>query len=100
MGIEMGAKIAVFPTDDVVKKYLADAGVDIDACTPVWADPDAVYERELTYDLSTLVQVVACPHAVDNGKSVTEVAGLEIQQGLLGTCTNGRADDFRIAAEI
>ncbi len=100
MGIEMGAKIAVFPTDSVVEKYLAAAGVEPGAYQVVWADPDAVYEQELTVDLSRIEPVVACPHAVDNGKSVTDVAGLKIHQGLLGTCTNGRAEDFRVAAEI
>ncbi len=100
MGIEMGAKIAAFAVDDVTRAYLKSIGIDDDRYDAVWADSDAVYEKVLEYDLSALVPWVAKPHAVDNGVSVTDVAGIEIQQCLIGTCTNGRADDFRIAAEI
>jgi homoaconitate hydratase family protein len=100
MGIEMGGKIAVFPADPVTERYLSSIGVDRSAYEPVWADPDAEYIRELTYDMASIEPVVALPHKVDNVKPVVEVEGLEIHQALLGTCTNGRASDLRAAAEI
>ena len=100
MGIEMGAKIAVFPCDAVVEDYLATLGVDRRSYEPVWADPDAGYVRELEYDMGAVVPVVAMPHKVDNVKPVGEVEGLPFNQALLGTCTNGRASDLRAAAAI
>jgi homoaconitate hydratase family protein len=100
MGVEMGAKIAVFPVDAVTTSYLSSIGIAKDAYTAVWADPDATYMRELTYDLGKIEPVVACPHKVDNVKPIGEVAGLEIHQCLLGTCTNGRISDLEMAADI
>jgi 3-isopropylmalate/(R)-2-methylmalate dehydratase large subunit len=66
----------------------------------VHADPDATYERVITYDVSGLVPQVAKPHTVDNVVPVTEVAGTPINQALVGTCTNGRLEDLAAAAEI
>lgn len=100
MGVEMGAKNAVFPADEVTIKYLTSIGIPKTRYTPIHPDPDATYERQLTYDLSTFTPVVAVPHSVDNVKPVTEVEGIEIQQCLLGTCTNGRLSDFKVAAEL
>ncbi|MFH1676952.1 MAG: 3-isopropylmalate dehydratase large subunit [bacterium] len=100
MGVEMGAKIAVFPVDDAAKKYLASIGVKESDYHAIWADKDAKYVRELTFDLSKIEPVVAAPHKVDNVKKVKELEGLEFQQVLLGTCTNGRLSDLEIAADI
>jgi homoaconitate hydratase family protein len=100
MGIEMGGKIAVFPFDETTEEYLTGIGVDRASYEPVWADPDAEYVRELEYDLGAIEPVVALPHKVDNVKSVAEVEGMEIDQALLGTCTNGRLSDLRAAAAI
>ena len=100
MGVEMGAKIAVFPVDEQTIAYLKSAGVPPSAYEPVWADKDAEYARELTYDLAKLEPVVACPHTVDNVKPVGEVAGKKIDQCLLGTCTNGRLSDLHEAAAV
>jgi homoaconitate hydratase family protein len=100
MGVEMGAKIAVFPVDERTMDYLKAAGVPRNAYEPVWADKDAQYARELTYDLAKLEPVVACPHKVDNVKNVSEVAGKKIDQCLLGTCTNGRLNDLHEAAAV
>ncbi len=100
MGIEMGGKIAVFPFDSVTEEYLTSIGADRSSYEPVWADDDAEYIRELEYDLSKIVPVVALPHKVDNVKPVSEVEGTEINQALLGTCTNGRLSDLRAAAAI
>ncbi len=100
MGIEMGAKIAVFPVDDKTTEYLSSIGVQADAYESVWADDDAQYIEELTFDLSKIEPVVAKPHTVDNMASVSEVEGLELDQCLLGTCTNGRISDLEAAAAI
>lgn len=100
MGIEMGAKIAVFQVDQATRDWLSERGISPDQWTEDWADADAVYDRALEIDLSSLVPVVAMPHAVDNVHPVTEHLGLEIHQALLGTCTNGRLSDLRVAADI
>jgi homoaconitate hydratase family protein/3-isopropylmalate dehydratase small subunit len=92
---EMGAKNAVFPADEMLSKYF---GTLIK--NGVWADADAVYAKTLEINLSDIFPVVAAPHHVDNVKAVAEVKGTKIQQALIGTCTNGRLDDLRIAAQL
>jgi homoaconitate hydratase family protein/3-isopropylmalate dehydratase small subunit len=92
---EMGAKNAVFPADDVLADFLGGR-----TGTPVWADDDAVYAREIEINLDELFPLVAAPHHVDNVKAVSEVQGTKLQQGLIGTCTNGRLEDIRIAADV
>ncbi len=100
MGIEMGAKIAVFPVDSTAEDHLEKAGVPRGSYDAVWADPGAEYERSLEYDLSKLEPVVAAPHTVDNVHPVRELAGRPVHQCLIGTCTNGRVEDFREAAAV
>jgi 3-isopropylmalate/(R)-2-methylmalate dehydratase large subunit len=100
MGIEMGAKAAVFAVDQRTIEYLETVGVRQNEYSPLWADADAEYAQRLKMELSTLGPVVARPHAVDNVAAVEEVAGTPIDQFLLGTCTNGRASDFDAAARI
>ena len=94
MASEMGAKNAVFPPDDILMEFL-----DNDT-RGVWADHNAHYKREIEIDLDTLFPVVSLPHNVDKVKAVSEVAGTPIGQALIGTCTNGRISDLRIAAGI
>ncbi|MBP6977196.1 MAG: 3-isopropylmalate dehydratase large subunit [Lentimicrobiaceae bacterium] len=91
---EMGAKNAVFPPDHVLEAYF---GKKISG---VWADNDAHYVREITIDLDELFPVVAAPHHVDNVKAVSEVRGTKLHQALVGTCTNGRLEDLREAAQV
>jgi homoaconitate hydratase family protein len=100
MGVEMGAKAAMFPVDAVTEAFLQSAGGSAGTYTPVWADADACYVRELHYSLSDIPPVVACPHTVDNVKPVTDVEGRAIDQCFIGTCTNGRLSDLRVAADI
>jgi homoaconitate hydratase family protein len=100
MGVEMGAKAAVFPVDARAVAYLESIGVPPGSYEPIWADADAAYARTLEYDLSAIGPVVAKPHAVDNVVPVEAVEGTPIDQFLLGTCTNGRASDFLLAASI
>lgn len=98
MGIEMGAKIAAFPSNIRTSEYFRE--LDIPITGAVWSDHDASYERTLEYDLSDIVPVVARPHKVDNVVPVTDLAGMEIDQVFLGTCTNGRIEDLKAAADI
>ncbi|MCD4776982.1 MAG: 3-isopropylmalate dehydratase large subunit [Candidatus Aegiribacteria sp.] len=98
MGIEMGAKIAAFPANMLTSKYLQDLGMDTSGA--VWSDHDAEYASSLEYDLSDIIPVIACPHQVDNVVPVEEMAGMKIDQVFLGTCTNGRAEDLKAAADI
>lgn len=100
MGVEMGAKNAVFPVDDVTIQYLRSIGISKSKYTSINPDDDATYDRELTYNLTMIGPVIAVPHSVDKVKPIKEVEGIEIQQCLLGTCTNGRLSDFQIAAKI
>jgi homoaconitate hydratase family protein len=99
MGVEMGAKNAVFPVDSVTEAYLEHAGAR-GGWQSLWADPDASYVGSLKYDLSSIVPVVAKPHTVDNVVAARDLDGLAINQFLIGTCTNGRLSDLRIAADI
>ncbi len=99
MGIEMGAKIAVFPFDKITKEFLDSIKKPL-LYKPIWADNDAVYERVLSYNLDKLEPMIARPHTVDNCATVKEVKGKIINQALLGTCTNGRVYDFKLAAKI
>jgi len=98
MAIEMGAKNGYCAPDAKTKDFLKKRA-DGDY-TPVFPDEDAEYERVLEYDVSTLEPQVAKPHTVDNVSPIGEVAGTKIHQGLLGTCTNGRIEDLRLAAKI
>jgi len=100
MGVEMGAKNAVFPVDSVTKKYLSSIGISETQYKAISPDKDAKYSRELTYDLEKIPPVIALPHTVDNVKSVDDIKDIDIQQCLIGTCTNGRLSDFKIAANI
>lgn len=98
MAAEMGAKIGVVEPDEKTRTWLR-GRVEVDF-EEVFADPDAAYERVIGYDVSDLVPQVARPHTVDNVVPVTEVAGTRIDQALVGTCTNGRLEDLRVAAQI
>lgn len=93
---EMGAKNAVFPVDDILREFL----VDDNSYKGVLADEDAVYIKEFEIDLSSLFPIIAVPHHVDNIKALSELEGIALNEGVIGTCTNGRIEDLRIAAEI
>jgi len=91
---EMGAKNAVFPADQVLNDYLEEIAAG------VWADEGATYSREIEINLNEVYPLVAAPHHVDNVMALAEVVGLDIHQGLIGTCTNGRIEDLREAAAM
>ncbi len=91
---EMGAKNAVFPADNVLKKHLKEHKDGF------MGDEDAEYAKVIDIDLSQVFPVVAAPHHVDNIKSLSSVKGTSIQEAVIGTCTNGRMEDLREAASV
>ncbi len=98
MAAEMGAKNGYCQPDDRLLDWLK--GRAKDEFEVVTSDRDACYQAVLEYNVSSFEPQVACPHAVDNVKSVTEVQGIEFHQVVLGTCTNGRLEDLEVAARI
>jgi len=98
MAIEAGAKNGIFPVDAATMEYIE--GRLERPCTVYEADADAEYESEVVIDLNTLQPTVSLPHLPSNTKTVEEVKGMPIQQVVIGSCTNGRMSDLRIAAEI
>ena len=98
MAIEAGGKNGIFPVDERTMEYIN--GRVNRPCEAFCADSDAVYEREVVIDLDQLEPTVAMPHLPENTKVVSEVAGLPIDQVVIGSCTNGRIQDLRIAAAI
>jgi 3-isopropylmalate/(R)-2-methylmalate dehydratase large subunit len=99
MAVEAGAKTGLIEPDEKVIKYLRSKGVtdDIEMLT---SDEDAEYIRTLYYNASELEPQVACPHEVDNVHPIEMVEGKPVDQVYLGSCTNGRISDLRIAAQI
>jgi 3-isopropylmalate/(R)-2-methylmalate dehydratase large subunit len=98
MGVEVGAKFALFEADAKTLEFLK--GRTQASFTPVKSDPDAHYEKVYEMEVGELEPQVACPHDVGNVKPVTEVAGVAIDQGFIGSCTGGRLEDLTAAAEI
>ncbi len=98
MAAEMGAKNAYVAPDNTTRAWLA--GRTDKPYHEIHPDPDAVYAQVLHYNVGNLAPQVAKPHRVDNVVPVTEVAGLQIDQALIGTCTNGRLEDLQAAADI
>lgn len=98
MAIEAGGKNGIFPVDEKTLAYIQPR---VQRPFKIFeADPDAHYERVVEIDLNTLEPTVAMPHLPSNTKTVREVAGLPIDQVVIGSCTNGRIGDMRIAASI
>ena len=98
MAIEAGAKNGIFPVDEKTVAYMN--GRVSRPYTVFEADPDAEYEKTIEIDLSAIEPTVSLPHLPSNTRTVKEVAGMEIQQCVIGSCTNGRISDLRIAAKV
>ncbi len=100
MAIEAGAKNGIFEVDDITREYLKN--VTNRSFETLTADADAEYAREITIDLSELSPVVAFPHLPENTKTFDEIEKLppiDIDQVVIGSCTNGRIEDLRAAAK-
>lgn len=98
MAIEAGAKNGIFPVDDKTVTYMKEHSTK--EFTIYEADEDAEYDEVFTIDLSTLKSTVAFPHLPENTKTIDEVGEVAIDQVVIGSCTNGRIDDLRIAAKV
>lgn len=100
MGVEMGAKFAIFEADEKVDEFL-EGRVDR-SYEHVFPDEDAQYAERLTLDVTDLEPQVACPHDPSNVKSISDLESekIKVNQALIGSCTNARMEDFRAAARI
>ncbi len=98
MAIECGAKNGIFPVDDITLEYVN--GRSEREYKVFEADADAEYDSVVTIDLSTLKPTVAFPHLPENTKTIDEIDEIKIDQVVIGSCTNGRMEDMRTAAEI
>jgi 3-isopropylmalate/(R)-2-methylmalate dehydratase large subunit len=97
MAVEAGAKVGVIEPDE---KTFAFSGVEGSQFQDLKSDPDASYEKVFNYDASNFKPVVACPSNVDNISDVEALLGTRIDQGFIGSCTNGRFEDLEVAAKI
>ncbi|MBU2228741.1 MAG: 3-isopropylmalate dehydratase large subunit, partial [Proteobacteria bacterium] len=100
LAVEASAKAGLFPPDRITLDWLASIGVSPDPTLLVAPDRDAVYAREITIDLDHLGPQVACPPSIDNVMDVSEAEPVKVDQVFIGTCTNGRLEDYRIVAAI
>lgn len=99
LAVEAGAKAGLFPSDGKTKEFMKSRGRET-GWKEVSADKGALYERVIEIDASKLEPVVSAPHTVDNVSHAAQMKGTKINQAFLGTCTNGRIEDIRIAANI
>ena len=98
MAIEAGGKNGIFIVDDLTREYMKEHSTK--EFTEYSPDEDAVYDEEYTIDLSELKPTVAFPHLPENTKTIDNVGDVKIDQVVIGSCTNGRIEDMRIAAKI
>ena len=99
MAIEAGGKNGIFPVDELAIEYMKEHAPD-KKYVVYESDPDAEYDAEYTIDLSTLKSTVAFPHLPENTHTFDEIDDVKIDQVVIGSCTNGRIDDLRCAAEV
>ena len=100
MGTELGATTSIFPSDEVTKAFLKAQGREADY-TPLASDADAVYDRIIDIDLSTLEPMIACPHSPDNVVQVNTLSAVKVDQVCIGSCTNSSLSDMlKVAAML
>ncbi len=100
MAVEMGAKNGIIAPDETTHKFLESRIKAMPDFKPLQSDKDAVYEKIEEFDVSKMTPQVACPSSVDNVKAVSEVGNVPIEQAFIGSCTNGRLEDLRLAAQV
>ncbi|MCW4002922.1 MAG: homoaconitase large subunit [Candidatus Bathyarchaeota archaeon] len=100
MAVEMGAKNGIVEPDETTRKFLQGRVKSMPDFAGLKSDADAVYERTVEFDVSDMEPQVACPSSVDNVKPVSEVGNVPIDQAFIGSCTNGRIEDLRLAAQV
>jgi 3-isopropylmalate/(R)-2-methylmalate dehydratase large subunit len=99
MAVEAGAKVGLFESDHSTREYLQQMSREKD-WKQIGPDPDASYEQSIDLDMGTVEPTVSCPHTVDNTALASELGDVEIDQAVVGTCTNGRMEDLRAAASL
>ncbi len=99
MGAELGATSSLFPSDEVTLEFLKQQGRE-EVWKPLEADGGAVYDQEITIDLSTLEPLVAAPHSPDAVKTIEQAGSVSVDQVAFGSCTNGSYDDLWLLSEI
>jgi 3-isopropylmalate/(R)-2-methylmalate dehydratase large subunit len=98
MAVEMGAKTGIIEPDETTSNYVKSRTKE--PFKPVKSDSDATYKKVLDVDVTDLEPQVSCPHSVDNVKPISEVDKVEVDQAFIGSCTNGRLEDLRLAAKL
>ena len=101
MTVEMGAKNGIIEPDEITRKFLEGrTDKPLASFENLKSDADAVYEKVMEFDVTSLESQVACPSSVDNVKPASELSGVPVEQAFIGSCTNGRIEDLRLAAQI
>jgi len=101
MAVEMGAKNGIIEPDETTRKFIEGRTSKVlPNFESLKSDKDAVYERTVEFDVSKMEPQVACPSSVDNVKPVSEAGNVPIEQAFIGSCTNGRIEDLRLAAQV
>ena len=100
MAVEMGAKNGIIEPDETTRKFLEGRVKAMPDFATLKSDKDAVYECTVEFDVSKMEPQIACPSSVDNVKPVSEVSNTPIEQAFIGSCTNGRIEDLRLAAQV
>lgn len=99
MAVEMGAKVGLIAPDEKTRQYYIDHGIDAEV-PQLDSDPDAHFCQELAFSADELPPQVACPHKVDNVHGIQELDRIPIHQAYLGSCTGGRYNDLKAAAQL
>jgi len=100
MAVEMGAKNGIIEPDNTTREYLQERVKTLPDFAALKSDKDAQYGQTVAFDVSKMEPQVACPSSVDNVKPISEVGDVPIDQAFIGSCTNGRLEDLRLAAQI
>jgi 3-isopropylmalate/(R)-2-methylmalate dehydratase large subunit len=100
LAMELGAKFAYVPPDDVTRAYLMERGVKTGDYQEIYPDPDADYIKTVKIEGSKLVPQIACPHTVDNVRPISDVTGKKVDQVFIGSCANAKYEDLVQAASI
>lgn len=100
LAMELGSKFAYVPPDAITRSYLLERGIKPIDYQEIHPDPDAIYIKTVVIEGSQLAPQVACPHAVDNVKPISEIAGKKVDQVFIGSCANAKYEDLALAASL